>query len=334
MYSLSSDALKSAFVSKIPKVRFYSLLSEFMPLRTKILMASALGITCGCARIQSSISLKKSGAIFIVNTFSLIQGSPAGLRPGFIYLIHTILTTCFFSYYTTAKSDLVWGIYMVKLVKYEAARKALSEAVAIDEVKSIRDQAAAMEAYASQAKDTELEEKAVEIRMRAERRLGQIMAMQKETVGFAPPGPKQKIGLSLNPILKPTLNDAGIDKNLAHAARQAAKISDAEFEKEIEGKQARIKAPAKLRQKNKPRKSSEDYETEISLLKEQIRTLQRDLNQANISASMKQSGLSQSDAKLLESAHILKEALGEDFYNLLEDAKDNLERKWNSETDS
>jgi hypothetical protein len=74
-------------------------------------------------------------------------------------------------------------------------------------------------AYAKQAKNREMEVNAAEIRIRAERRLGEIMAEQKRTVGLAPAG-RPKIGVSNTPISErpPTLAEAGIDKNLAHRA--------------------------------------------------------------------------------------------------------------------
>ena len=112
------------------------------------------------------------------------------------------------------------------LASYETACQALAEARTIDEVKDIHDKAVAMAAYARLAKNRELEADAIEIRMRATRRMDQMRMAQKQTIGLAKPG-RQKNGLRETPI--PTLASQGLDKNLAHQARLLGAMDEAAF---------------------------------------------------------------------------------------------------------
>jgi hypothetical protein len=123
------------------------------------------------------------------------------------------------------------------LAKYDAACRALAVAKNTDEVKKIHNIAERMRLVAKQAQNRELEVSATEIRIRAERRLGQMIAEQKRTVGLAAGaaqrgvGRRGKRGSRANPHLaKISLAEAGVSKRLAHAARTLATPPDKEFE--------------------------------------------------------------------------------------------------------
>lgn len=129
------------------------------------------------------------------------------------------------------------------LVKYEAACRAVAAATSVDEVREITAHAEALRAYSRQAKNRQLEVQAAEIRIRAERRLGELMAAQGETVGKAKG--QLRRGLEANPRENadpPTLAEAGIDKNLAHRARTLAAVPEEKFEKLLADKRERDNA--------------------------------------------------------------------------------------------
>lgn len=129
---------------------------------------------------------------------------------------------------------------MQELVRYEAACRAIADAKAVDEVKQVADKAAAMQAYARQAKNKELEIDAAEIRMRAVRRLGEMIKVQKDTVGLnkgaAAGGTRESLR---GPIVEPResppkLSEVGIDKKLSSQAQKMAAVPEEKFEEMID----------------------------------------------------------------------------------------------------
>ena len=98
----------------------------------------------------------------------------------------------------------------------------MAAAHSVDEVKDIRDKAAAMQAYGRMAKDRSLETMAAEIRRRAERRMGE-MIKEKQASGEM----RVRGGLQGTKI---TLGDIGLNKNQAWRFKKLASMTETEFE--------------------------------------------------------------------------------------------------------
>jgi hypothetical protein len=106
-----------------------------------------------------------------------------------------------------------------QLVRYDAMCRAIAEAYEVDEVKDIRDKARAMEAYFKLAKNTEAERQACEIRLRAERKAGQLLAQMDKLKGRP-----EKASDAV------TLSDVGVSRNQSSQWQQLAEIPDEDFE--------------------------------------------------------------------------------------------------------
>lgn len=118
---------------------------------------------------------------------------------------------------------------MTELALYDTARAALAEARKIDEVTNIRDKALAMGAYARLAENVELEQDAIEIRMRAERRLGQMLTELKQAGELDKGGrPPDKPVEEARPVIK--LSDIGVSKDLSSRSQRSSGIAEAAFE--------------------------------------------------------------------------------------------------------
>lgn len=113
---------------------------------------------------------------------------------------------------------------MTNLIKYDQARLALAECRNVDDVKDIRDKSEAIRLYAKQAQDTEMEQWAAEIKLRAQRAIGAISAtLEKKSSRHAtlPAGGKCKAE---------ALAEAGISTSAAHRYEQLAAIPEPEIE--------------------------------------------------------------------------------------------------------
>ena len=115
---------------------------------------------------------------------------------------------------------------MSNLVRYDTMCRAIAAAYKVDEVKGIRDKAIALEAYAKQAKNTEAERQACEIRLRAERKAGALLKAKEKSKGGRPrrqktPAPREGVS---------TLAEEGISEKQSSRWQKLAHVPEEQFE--------------------------------------------------------------------------------------------------------
>lgn len=110
---------------------------------------------------------------------------------------------------------------MTELVLYDEMCRAITAAHAVDEVKDIRDKAQAMEAYFRLAKNKDAETRCWEIRQRAERRAGELLAAT-----VVPHRPEKGSQAA-------TLSNLGLSKSQSSRWQQKAAIPAPAFEKAL-----------------------------------------------------------------------------------------------------
>ena len=118
------------------------------------------------------------------------------------------------------------------LIKYDSMIRAIAVCHDIDEIKEIRDKALAFEKYAQVAMNTDAEYQCAEIRVRAERKAGKLLAnMEKAKRGPDKSGQGSQRGTAENKAL----SDLGISKNQSSKWQQLAALEDEKFEAAISG---------------------------------------------------------------------------------------------------
>lgn len=182
------------------------------------------------------------------------------------------------------------------LVKYDAACKAIAECASVDEVKGMQDLAAAAQAYARQADDSEMLTNANRVRLRAQRRCGELL------IEMANRGERQAVGRQSGPrkpeaeltrqgkalrnkvsktgrvsTIKLTLPQLGIERKQASQWQRLAKLPEKEFEAKVTAAGA-VDRPKTLKSaSSKPRKTrvTKATGTEPSL-KQQVNAYHRE----------------------------------------------------------
>ncbi len=120
------------------------------------------------------------------------------------------------------------------LIRYEAARAALAAAHRVDEVKTIRDKAQAMAAYAKQARDTQMVQWATEIKVRAERRCGELLRDTAARGERAAPGEPVSQMSKRATSAPPTLSDMGLTRDQSSRYQKLAAMPSEHFETAVE----------------------------------------------------------------------------------------------------
>ena len=131
-----------------------------------------------------------------------------------------------------------------QLALFAVAKEALAEAVKVDEVKDVRDQAERIRLYGQQANDRTIIADATEIIMRAERRLGELLRSAHQTgqLGIGRPSrsnvdegeeaPAEEEAETVE-VIRPqrvTLKEAGISKKLSTRSQKFAAVEETAFE--------------------------------------------------------------------------------------------------------
>lgn len=116
-----------------------------------------------------------------------------------------------------------------QLVLFDRARVAIDLARSVDEVKLVLDRAEMMQLYMRQARESLVMQNGVaEIKLRAERKLGEMLAAMDKN-----PGTRISGGSREEPPDRTRLKDMGFDKKQSHRWQAEASVPEEEFERHV-----------------------------------------------------------------------------------------------------
>lgn len=132
---------------------------------------------------------------------------------------------------------------MTQILLYDAARQAIAEARSYDEVRDWEDKAAAIREYARRARNRELEIDAAEIRVRAQRRRGELLAEMKAQ-GVLAEGRKKKLSTA-DDSFRLTLSELDTTADESSIAQKLAAIPLDSYERLVARVRARLEKDPK-----------------------------------------------------------------------------------------
>lgn len=117
--------------------------------------------------------------------------------------------------------------------RYDAMCAAIAACERVDEIAECKNRAVALEHYAKQAKNRDAERMAAKIRVRAERRCGELTREIARESGTHHPSTFSQNAKSSVTALAATLEAAGITRQQAHDYERLAAVPDEDFEREL-----------------------------------------------------------------------------------------------------
>ena len=144
------------------------------------------------------------------------------------------------------------------LVRYDKMVLAIAVCHRVDEVLAIRDKAKALEIYAKQAKNFAAERKLTQIKMRAERRIGQLLLELKESGEWRGGQGGDRKSSSAKEL--GSLSSFGLSKKQSFLWQKLAKIPEQHFETFMTS--GKTSTTYELLRKEALRKAEEEYTTE------------------------------------------------------------------------
>jgi len=121
------------------------------------------------------------------------------------------------------------NIASMQLVRYDVACRAIAEVHAIDELLNIKNNYVALQAYAHQARNFEIEQMAAEIRVRAEFRAGELL-VEMMKAGLRETGRPRKGAKIGSPTSRITLGEMGITRSESWKWRRLFMVGKGKFE--------------------------------------------------------------------------------------------------------